>query len=86
MCDKVEEAPGAAGHCVRRTVTQNAVETHEEQANSHDRPNKYDILVTTAFSLKVASVSDSLLSSDPVYVNVIVRISNNFKNYVLEVR
>jgi len=70
MRDKLEDTPGAAGHCARRIVTQNAVETHEEQANSHDRPNKYDILVTTAFSLKLASVSDALLSSDPVYVNV----------------
>jgi hypothetical protein len=85
MCDKVKEAPGAAGHCVRRIVSQNVIETHDEQANSHGRPNKYDILVTTSFSLKLASVSDALLSSDPVYVNVIVRISNNFKNCVLEV-
>jgi len=71
LCDKVEDAPGAAGHCARRIVTQNAVETHEEQANSHDRHNRYDILVTTAFSLKLASVFDALLSSDPVYVNVL---------------
>jgi hypothetical protein len=42
-------------------------------------------LITTAFPLKLTSVSDGLLSSDPVYVNVIVRISNNFKNKVLEV-
>ena len=56
----------------------------KKQANSHDRPNKYDISATTAFSLKLASVSDVLLSSDPLNVNVALRISNNFKNYVLE--
>jgi len=41
ICDKVKETPGAAGHCVPTIVTQIAVETHEKQANSHDRPNKY---------------------------------------------